>query len=170
MMTTKITILETEEDLKNFMSQTSDATIKNKLQAIYWLKTGKVLTVTQIADLLNCHRVTVQRWLNTYKNQGIKGIIIKKKSSGRPRKIAPEIVRKLENELQDCEGFSSYQEVQKWLKVFYDLNVKYPTVYKLLRYKLKAKLKVPRPRSLKQEKAPEEFKKNSNLSSSQNCH
>jgi hypothetical protein len=50
MMTTKITILETEEDLKNLMSQTSDATIKNKLQAIYWLKTGKVLTVTQIAD------------------------------------------------------------------------------------------------------------------------
>lgn len=67
----------------------------------------------------------------------------------------------MEVELKDELGFSSYQEVQKWLKVFWDLDVKYRTVHELVRYKLKGKLKVPRPLSTKQNQEKKElFKKN----------
>jgi len=46
-------------------------------------------------------------------------------------------------------GFHSYQEIQQWLKNSLD-NIAYKTVYKLVRYSLGAKLKVPRPKSAKQ--------------------
>jgi hypothetical protein len=75
---------------------------------------------------------------------------IQVKSTGRPRLMTQEIVEKLETELQDPEGFESYQEVQKWLSSCYDLQVSYPTVHQWVRYRLQGKLKVPRPVSIKQ--------------------
>ncbi|MGQ4647643.1 transposase [Lyngbya aestuarii] len=58
--------------------------------------------------------------------------------------MTQEIVEKLETELQDPEGFESYQEVQKWLSSCYDLQVSYRTVHQWVRYRLQGKLKVPR--------------------------
>ena len=149
-MRTKIQISETEAELKRLLLQCTDGRIKEKLQALYWLKTKKLYTVTQIADLLGRHRVTVERWLNQYQKQGLEAILKRKKSPGRPRAIPPEIVAQLQEELKEPEGFSSYQEVQQWLKVFYDLDIKYRTVHELVRYQLKSKLKVPNPVNIKQ--------------------
>ncbi len=47
------------------------------------------------------------------------------------------------------------------VKSFFDLDVKYRTVHELVRYRLKGKLKVPRPVSIKQNESEKElFKKN----------
>lgn len=74
----------------------------------------------------------------------------------------PQVEAQLKEELKDPQGFSSYKEVQLWLKAVHDLQVEYKTVHQLVRYRLKAKLKVPRPLHIKQEKsAVPEFKKNS---------
>jgi putative transposase len=63
--------------------------------------------------------------------------------------------------LKDEWGFSSDHEVRKWLIVFHNLDVKYRTIHELVRYRLKGKLKIPRPLSIKQhELEREEFKKN----------
>lgn len=160
-MRTKIDIKETERELKRLLSRENDSKIRDKLQTLLWLKTKKLYTVTQIANLFGCHRTTVQRWLNQYKKDGIQGILTHKKSTGRPKIIPENIVRKLEEELKDELGFSSYQEVQKWLIVFHDLDVKYRTIHELVRYRLKGKLKVPRPISIKQNELEREaFKKN----------
>lgn len=160
-MRTKTQILETESELKKLLSRETDGRIKEKLQALYWLKTKKLYTIGQIAELLGCHRVTVQRWFDDYRQRGIEGILNRKKSPGRPRAVPPEIVNQLTKELASPEGFFSYGEVQKWLEVFYDLKVKYRTVHELVRYRLKSKLKVPRPLSIKQNVEKfEEFKKN----------
>ncbi len=161
-MRTQIEIKETETELKRLLSRENDSKIRDKLQTLLWLKTKKLYTVTQIANLFSCHRTTVQRWLNQYKKEGIQGILTPKKSSGRPKIIPTDVAIKLEEELKDELGFSSYHEVQKWLKVFFDLDVKYRTVHELVRYRLKGKLKVPRPISIKQnEQEKELFKKNS---------
>ncbi|QSJ20557.1 hypothetical protein JYQ62_18800 [Nostoc sp. UHCC 0702] len=48
------------------------------------------------------------------------------------------------------------------MKLEHGLNIEYATVYAWVRYRLRAKLKVPRPQSQKQdEKLVSEFKKNS---------
>ena len=53
-----------------------------------------------------------------------------------------------------------YGEIQQWLQAEFDREVKYKTVYKTVRYRLKAKLKIPRPQSIQQdEQAVGLFKK-----------
>jgi len=76
----------------------------------------------------------------------------------------PETVEKLSQELPQPEGFSSYKEVHQWLTTCCEVKVAYQTVHQWARYRLKSKLKVPRPVSEKQKPgAPEELKKLSSL-------
>ena len=77
-----------------------------------------------------------------------------------------QIVEKLEKELSEPEGFSSYKEVHQWLTSCCSVPVAYRTVHQWTRYRLQGKLKVPRPVSKKQKAgAVEEFQKNSLFSS-----
>jgi putative transposase len=72
----------------------------------------------------------------------------------------PETVEKLSKELQDLEGFNSYKKVHQWLTICCEVKVAYCTVHQWVRYRLKGKLKVPRPVSKKQKPGViEEFKK-----------
>jgi transposase len=84
-------------------------------------------------------------------------------SQERTRKIAPlnsEALAGLQERLEQPPGFKSYKEIVDWLNQTYQLNLTYPTVYKWVHYRLKAKLKVPRPKSAKQEPdAVRRFKK-----------
>ena len=68
----------------------------------------------------------------------------------------------LEEELKTGKGFSSYGAIVEWLKKEHGQDIEYATVYAWVRYRLGAKLKVPRPQSHNQdEKLVSEFKKNS---------
>jgi hypothetical protein len=63
-----------------------------------------------------------------------------------------------------AEGFSSYQEVHQGLTTCCEVKVAYRTVHQRTKYRLKGKLKVPRPVSEKQKiGAVEEFKKHSHF-------
>jgi Winged helix-turn helix len=70
-------------------------------------------------------------------------------------------IANLKEELKNPEGFQSYSEIQLWLRTCFEIDLAYRTVHELVRSKLKAKLKVPRPLHIKQNKeAKENFKKN----------
>lgn len=73
-------------------------------------------------------------------------------------------LERLKQRLQEPTGFHSYGDIQQWLARELGLNLAYKTVYQLVRYQLKAKLKVPRPQSLEQH--PES---QSNLKKTANC-
>ena len=74
------------------------------------------------------------------------------------------MLERLVERLQQPEGFQSYREIQQWLRQEFGREVKYKTVHKTVRYRLKAQLKVPRPRSLQpDEQAVGLFKKTSPL-------
>ena len=45
--------------------------------------------------------------------------------------------------------FQSYGEIQLWLTTCFDIYLSCLTVYQLVRYKLKSKLKVPPPKHIK---------------------
>ncbi len=78
-------------------------------------------------------------------------LLIKGKSTGRSKKLSDEIEQSLKKELQDEQGFSSYKEIQTWLRVVHDVEMSYTGLHQLVRYQVKAKLKVPRPVHIKQE-------------------
>ena len=157
----KIEISETVEELKSLLNSTESQKVKERIQTLYWLKSEQIRSENAIANLTGKHRTTVSRWLRSYRVGGINALLTKGKSSGRTRKLNPEIEASLKQELQDPEGFSSYKEIQRWLRVVHDVEMSYTGVHQLVRYRLKAKLKVPRPVHIKQEKGiAEDFKKN----------
>lgn len=157
----QINIVEPAQTLKALLGQQKTASGKERVQALYLLKTRQVETVQGLAVCLGRDRVTVQRWLRQYRQGGLKELLTVGKSKGRPKVIPDWAIKRLQQELCDPEGFDSYKEVQTWLQAVLGIEANYHVVHKLVRYQLKAKLKVPRTRSFEQEPdARETFKKN----------
>lgn len=156
----KVDITESSKTLKTLLAQQKTASGKERVQALYLLKTKQVETVQHLAVVMGRDRITVQRWLRLYRQGGLNALLEVKQSKGRPKIIPDWAIEQLQQELKDPEGFESYGEVQTWLKAVLGISANYSVVYKLVRYKLQAKLKVPRPRSWEQDtEAIENFKK-----------
>ncbi|MBC6434636.1 helix-turn-helix domain-containing protein, partial [Nostoc sp. HG1] len=88
---------------------------------------------------------TVTRWLQKYRAGGLYELLSIKKAPGAERKIHDAAIGALKEELKTGKGFSSYGAIVEWLKQEHGLNIEYATVYAWVRYRLGAKLKVPRP-------------------------
>ncbi|MEH1847369.1 MAG: helix-turn-helix domain-containing protein [Nostoc sp.] len=158
----KIEIRESEEELKKRLQTVSAGSQKEKLQMLWWLKSGQVQEQQEIGKRLAKDTSTITRWLHRYRMGGLSGLLALKKAPGAKRKINEEAIAALKQELETGEGFSSYGAIVEWLKIKHGLDMEYGTVYACVRYRLAAKLKVPRPQSYKQdEKLISEFKKNS---------
>ena len=155
-------IAETPEKLRQLKNQQKTIVSFQKIQSLYLLKTGQIKTITKLATLLGVHRVTLQKWLKKSKNGGLEELLIIKQKTGRPSQFNDKAIAELEKILNEAEnGFKSYEEIQRWLKSNCQLKIKYKTLYHWVRYRLKAKLKVPRRSAIKKNEQEEvEFKKN----------
>lgn len=155
-----IEITESETDLKKRLQHAREAIHKEKLQMLWWLKSGQVTQQQEIGKRLGRDTSTVTRWLQKYRRGGLVELLQINKAPGNERKIKGEALVDLQQQLQNPEGFSSYGAIVEWLKQKHGLTVEYGTVYATLRYLLGAKLKEPRPQSYEQnEQAVETFKK-----------
>ena len=153
-------ITETVDELKELLKSTESQGVKERVQTLYWLKSEPVKTTQVLANLVGKQRTTVSRWLSSYRTGGIKALITKRTSSGRNKKLSSSVEASLKQELEDQEGFSSYKEIQTWLKALHNIDMSYTGVHQLVRYRLGGKLKVPRPVHAKQEPGVvEKFKK-----------
>jgi transposase len=65
--------------------------------------------------------------------------------------MSAQVIAALKQELETGKGFSSYGVIVEWLEKEHGQDIEYGTVYGWVRYRLGAKLKVPRPRSYKQD-------------------
>jgi putative transposase len=74
-------IEDTVTELKIIMSQQRTVTNRQKVQALYLLKSGLIPSLTDVAELVGVHRITVQRWFKQYSEGGFV-IIIKTGSIG----------------------------------------------------------------------------------------
>jgi len=91
------------------------------------------------------------RWLSRYRQGGLGALLTKRTVPGATRKMPAEALEKRKARLAQAEGFHRYPEIQQWLEQTCQLKVEYGTLYRVVRYELKAKLKVPRPRALAQD-------------------
>lgn len=156
----KLDITESTEYLKKSLKQARTASQTEKLQMLWWFKTGQVTTHKELSHRLNRDSSTITRWLQKYRLGGLKALLTEFVSSGKPPEIAGEMLEQLKVRLDSPEGFRSYGEIQQWLEQTFGRSFKYKTVYQTVHYRLGAKLKTPRPRSIKQdEQALELFKK-----------
>jgi len=147
--------------LEKALKHATQASSKERLQMLYWLKSGQLTTRQAIAQRLGRDEATITRWLRKYKDGGRRGLLEVKHAPGKEPSVSGENLERLKQRLQEPQGFHSYNQIQKWLSSELGLNIAYKTVYQLVRYQLKAKLKVPRPQSSKQRpESQSHFKKN----------
>ena len=156
----QIEIVESVETLSNLLKPEKNPQKKERIQALYWLKTNLSESVGHLSSLSGKHRTTVSRWLTSYRKGGLSKMLNIYKSSGRNPEIPPDIQQALINELKEKEGFSSYKEIKTWLYTVHNLDVSYKVVHDTVRYRALAKLKVPRRSNVKKDgEAEAEFKK-----------
>ncbi|TBR56920.1 transposase [Westiellopsis prolifica IICB1] len=155
-----VEISESTEYLSKSLKKARTAYEKERLLLLWWLKTGQVSQHQELSQRLGRDGSTVTRWLQRYRQGGLEKLLEVKTSPGAIAKIQGEVLQSLVEKLQCPQGFNSYGEIVEWLKHEWNVEVKYKTVYRVVRYQLQAKLKIPRPVSKQQdEKAVNLFKK-----------
>lgn len=153
--TINIEIKESAEDLKTLLRKQSNTQKKERIQALYLLKSGQVTTLEALSKMLARDTSTIYRWFQKYKHKGLDGLLKLYKPAGRPLTIPPGVLEKLKQKLQESDGFKSYGEIQQWLKDECGVEVEYHAVYRTVRYKLKGKLKASKHSSVKKDKEEE---------------
>jgi transposase len=144
----KLDITETVDELKTLLGQQRTAFGKERVQALYLLKQKKAKTIQELAQNLGRDRTTVQRWLRRYRQGGVSELLKPQSRWGRKPGIPQWAERALNKRLQERQGFHSYGEIQEWLERTLGVSVSYQVAFRTVHYKLRGKLKRPRPQSL----------------------
>jgi transposase len=138
-------ITEHADELKHRLQREHDGHRKPRLQMLYLLASGQTQTRQEVARLLGVHRNTIGRWLAIYAAGGLETLLQTYVPAGKPVSLAPAVLASLEEALHRPEGFASYEALRQWVWRTHGVQVKYKTLYTLVRTRFRAKLKVPRP-------------------------
>jgi transposase len=138
-------VSEQADELKQRLQHEHDGHKKPRLQMLYLLASGQAHTRQEMAHLLGVHRNTIGRWLAIYARAGLAALLQTYVPAGKPVSLAPQVLASLEQALHRPEGFASYEALRQWLRQTHGVEVKYKTLYTLVRVRFKAKLKVARP-------------------------
>lgn len=144
-------INESAEYLSKSFKKARSAGEKERLQMLWLIKTGQVTQHKELSQRLSRDGSTVTRWLQKYRQGGLGKLLEVKAAPGAVRRIQGKMLSRLVEKLQCPQGFSSYGQIVEWLEQEFNVQVKYKTVYRLVRYELKATLKVARLMSKEQD-------------------
>jgi transposase len=144
-------IKETLEELSIMLHKERNAELKMRIHMLVLLKNGECRNRKEIAYRLAVHRNTIRNWLSIYMSNGLSQLLeIKAVGPARGQKtLDNSVLSSLKERLEDTSGFGSYIQIQSWIKETYGIEVKYKTLHKIVRYGLKAKLKIPRKSHIK---------------------
>lgn len=145
----EVDVNESRAELAHRLQRASTASSRERLQMLYWIKTNAIATRQALAKQLGRNESTVYRWVQRYKQGGIDALLAVKTAPGKAPKLTPAAMAALQKRLASPTGFKSYGQIQRWLKRQHGIVLAYKSVHHLVRYKLKAKPKVPRPHSAK---------------------
>jgi transposase len=138
-------ITERADELKQHVRHERDGHKKPRLQMLYLLASEQAHSRQDVAHLLGVHRNTIGRWLALYTAGGLHALLASYVPAGKPVSLAPAVLASLEQALHRPEGFASYEALRQWVWRTHSVEVKYKTLYRLVRTRFRAKLKVPRP-------------------------
>jgi transposase len=138
------------DDLKHWLQREHDGHKKPRLQMLYVLASGQAHTRQEVAQLLGVHRNTIGRWLARYASGGLDALLATYLPAGKLVSLTPAVLASLEQALHRAAGFASYEALCQWVRQTHGVEVKYKTLYTLVRVRFKAKLKVARPSHTKQ--------------------
>jgi transposase len=138
-------ITEHAADLKHRLQREHNGHKRPRVQMLYLLASGQTQTRQEVARLLGVHRNTIGRWLAIYAAGGLESLLQIYIPAGKPTSFTPAVLASLEEALHRPEGFASYAALRQWVQRTHGVEVKYKTLYTLVRTRFRAKRKVPRP-------------------------
>lgn len=141
------TINEDRATLQKRMRSERNAERKRRVQMLVLFQQEHPPTRQQVAEHLGVDRKAIRRWLTRYANGGIEAMLTDQKRGAKPgQRLLPEpVLAAVSQRLNTEQGFGSYGELQQWIATEFGHEVNYKSLHGLVRYRLKAKLKVPRP-------------------------
>lgn len=139
----KITVKETPGELAVILHKATLAT-KPRIKMLIAISNG--MTSTQdLVTKTKSNRDSIRNWKNTYKSEGIKGLLSETRGRKKPGAIGPEAKLQLKQKLSDPKGgITTYKEAMEWINKTFDLEMQYQAVNKYLKRNFKTKLKVGR--------------------------
>lgn len=142
-------IRESAEELRALMKQERNPKARERLHALYVVASDQARSRSAVASLLGVHRDTIGAWFALYAEDGRERLLDLYVSPGNVSSVPPMAMEALVKRLEAEDGFASYGEIQTWLAEQHGVKMQYAAVHALVRYKLKARPKVVRPRHIK---------------------
>lgn len=138
-------IKETAEQIREMLKHEPQIKKQNRLQALYLIVTRQATSRSKVAAMLGFNRNTISEWFSLYEENGLEKLLEIYKPSGARPKISAAAVKEIEEILATDKGFRSYKEIHQLVVKKHHIEISYRAVHQLVRYKLAAKAKSPRP-------------------------
>jgi transposase len=147
------TIHESATELHHRLKSETDGKNRQRLHALYLVASGQARHRQEVARLLGVQRHSVAAWFAAYA-QGGRDHALRYHIATPPvhRRITDTALPALQEKLHEPHGFAGYDQIRVWLAEAHQVALSDSSVHALVRYKLKAKPKRPRPSHAK--KAP----------------
>jgi transposase len=140
------TITESASELQRRMKSEPDLKKRQRLHALYLAASGHARHRQEIAALLGVHRHSVAAWFAAYAAGGLdRALRYQVPTPPVHQHITATALTALQEKLTDPHGFATYHQIRLWLAQEHQVSLAYSSVHALVRYKLKAKPKRPRP-------------------------
>jgi transposase len=140
------TITESAAELQRRMKHEPDGKKRHRLHALYLAASGQARYRQDIAALLGVHRHSVAAWFDAYAQGGLAQALCYRVSVPPPhRRLTDTALTALQDKLKEPHGFAGYNQIRVWLAEEHHVQLSYSSVHALVRYKLRAKPKRPRP-------------------------
>lgn len=127
---------------------------RQRLHMLYLLASRQATTRVTVAALLGLSRNTIGRWLTLYTTGGLDALLQVYRPAGKAPALTADQLAQLQAKLADPTGFATYQDIRAWINMTFGTSMTLNAVHKLVRYKLGAKPKVPRPTNPKKTRTP----------------
>jgi transposase len=149
------TIHESAAELHQRMKSEKDVKKRQRLHALYLVASGQARHRKDVAPLLGVHRHSVAAWFDAYAQGGVEQAL--RYDVPTPpvhRRMTDTALTALQAKLKDPQGFAGYDQIRVWLAETHQVALSYSSVHALVRYKLHAKPKRPRPSHIKKVRKP----------------
>jgi transposase len=148
-------ITASADALHQRLKQAKDVKQRQRVQALSLVVSGHARHRQELAAFLGVHRHSVAAWLDASAAGGLDQML--RDQVPRPpdrSRITPTALTALHARLQDPQGFAGYTQLRTWLAEQHQVHVSYSGVYAVVRGKLRAKPKRPRPSHAKKIQKP----------------
>lgn len=154
-------VKQSDVELKKLHSVHKEERQRKRIKMLQYLKANKFKTRQELADELRIGKRTLERWVQIYEQEGIDVLLTPIKRDRDSSYISAQVHKELNTKLSDPDkAFISYKEIQHWLEVEYQVQIKYDNLYYYLKKHFKTKLKVPRKSHIKKDEQAVAFFKN----------